>query len=653
MIRFKEVNGEGFSCFFKPFALSLDNLGLVLVVGDNKDSTSATSNGGGKTALIKTVTWALYGEFIDGDKGIEVIHKEAKKARASILFVDDESNAAYEITRIQQKNNQKLSLQVFKFDSDDWAPFEGSSKKETQKKIDQIVGMDYKTWCNTVLYGKTLNARFADRNAEDKDRKNVLKQIFNLEVFDYAREIVFNKNKENSKEIDRLKEKILVVEKEIECLDVDKLLIQRDNWDTFQANKSNSHEIKIKDFYVKINKLKSTENDAALKNEKNKLNKELKKKVIVIKDLEAELLEDQVIDSINDQWTRQSKDLDVLCKKLAKYEAFEAQLNKQLELLTEDNCPVCTSSLKEGIGAEYKNNLLGMLEEAKKDQVTTKQEIKELESKIDKNNEIVSKQKVLVNKKLSLEKECLLIKESLNKLKTKKDKCETEIKYCLDRIKEHQEAINELHQETNPFNELYNSAVASSEALQQQLNELRVSYEGAEEKALYNAFWLKAFSDKGIVSFIIDGILPKLNQLTNDKLQVLSDGDITVTYDSETINKSGDVRDKISMNTVIEGLDNVTPSSAQEKKISLATAFALMDLVASRQDKKIDIQLLDEPFDSLDKVGKQRAIAMLNEQCEHKGTILATSHDADVVGAFTNRIVVERENKKSEIKTEV
>ena len=57
-----------------------------------------------------------------------------------------------------------------------------------------------------------------------------------------------------------------------------------------------------------------------------------------------------------------------------------------------------------------------------------------------------------------------------------------------------------------------------------------------EEKALacvkdelkYYDFWTEGFSDRGLISFVIDQMLPVLNRKMNEKLQVLSDGDMMV-----------------------------------------------------------------------------------------------------------------------------
>ena len=129
-------------------------------------------------------------------------------------------------------------------------------------------------------------------------------------------------------------------------------------------------------------------------------------------------------------------------------------------------------------------------------------------------------------------------------------------------------------------------------------------------------WWKKAFSSSGIQSMLIDEAIPFLNKNVNKYLNLLSDGRYKVSFDTMKQTKSGDFRDKISVNV----FDNVTLSDSrtkfsggQERIVDIATILALNDLQAFMQNLNINILLFDEIFDSLDAENAENVILMLRK----------------------------------------
>ncbi|MEZ6841391.1 AAA family ATPase [Acinetobacter baumannii] len=59
--------------------LDLANRGLLLVQGENKDNSSADSNGSGKSSIVDALCWCLYGTTARDVTGDLVINKTAKR----------------------------------------------------------------------------------------------------------------------------------------------------------------------------------------------------------------------------------------------------------------------------------------------------------------------------------------------------------------------------------------------------------------------------------------------------------------------------------------------------------------------------------------------------------------------------------------------
>jgi len=116
-------------------------------------------------------------------------------------------------------------------------------------------------------------------------------------------------------------------------------------------------------------------------------------------------------------------------------------------------------------------------------------------------------------------------------------------------------------------------------------------------------FWKLAYSPNGIPAMLIDESIPFLNKQVAYYLDKIARGRYTVSFDTMSAIKSGEFRDKISVNV----LDNQTKansriqlSGGQARLIDIATILTLNDLQCDVQDVSFNILLFDEIFDSLD-----------------------------------------------------
>jgi len=116
-------------------------------------------------------------------------------------------------------------------------------------------------------------------------------------------------------------------------------------------------------------------------------------------------------------------------------------------------------------------------------------------------------------------------------------------------------------------------------------------------------FWKVGYSQYGIPAMLIDDSIPFLNERVAYYLDKITNGRYTVSFDTMLETKSGEFRDKISVNV----LDNQTKansrlqlSGGQTRLIDIATILTLNDLQSNVQDVSFNILLFDEIFDSLD-----------------------------------------------------
>ena len=139
--------------------------------------------------------------------------------------------------------------------------------------------------------------------------------------------------------------------------------------------------------------------------------------------------------------------------------------------------------------------------------------------------------------------------------------------------------------------------------------------------------------------------MPFLAKRANAYLRVLSDGDIKMDFTTQRELKSRDERkDEIEITWEIEGNKDYPPSGGQLKKMELATDFALMDLVATRDGGHVDILALDEILDGLDAEGSRRVVLLLKKLNNYRSSIFVVSHLPEISESFGYSVRVTKED---------
>ncbi len=165
--------------------------------------------------------------------------------------------------------------------------------------------------------------------------------------------------------------------------------------------------------------------------------------------------------------------------------------------------------------------------------------------------------------------------------------------------------------------------------------------------------WDYGFGNKGLKSLILSHVFPTLTEKTNTYLVYLSDG-AHVSFSSQTVLGTGEVREKIETTVLMEngGGSYNKASGGEQQKVDLSSLFALGDLAAERSQTRINLRLLDEPFDSLDKDGAERVVRVLEELVVPTSkTVLVMSHSDHIKSLVPNRIEVSKVNGISRLQT--
>ncbi len=143
------------------------------------------ANGHGKSALLDAITWSLWGRA-RGRTQDDLIYYGADEARVELEFLA--RGTSYRVIRSHARGMSGRrragvsDLQLQLLNGSDAQPISGNSVRETQEKIQQLIGMDYDTFINSAFLLQGRADEFTSKTPSD--RKAVLASIMGLDAYD-------------------------------------------------------------------------------------------------------------------------------------------------------------------------------------------------------------------------------------------------------------------------------------------------------------------------------------------------------------------------------------------------------------------------------------------------------------------------------------
>ncbi|MFQ6027647.1 MAG: AAA family ATPase [Dehalococcoidia bacterium] len=174
------------------------------------------SNGHGKSALLDAITWSLWGKA-RGKTQDDLISYGADESRVELEF--SARDTRYRVIRSHARGGARRrsgvsDLQLQLLDGEAAQPISGNSLRETQAKIEQIVGMDYDTFINSAFLLQGRADEFT--NKTPADRKAVLSSILGLDIYDRIQAQARERANEKKTDVDRLEGSFSQIQREIE-----------------------------------------------------------------------------------------------------------------------------------------------------------------------------------------------------------------------------------------------------------------------------------------------------------------------------------------------------------------------------------------------------------------------------------------------------
>ena len=146
----------------------------------------------------------------------------------------------------------------------------------------------------------------------------------------------------------------------------------------------------------------------------------------------------------------------------------------------------------------------------------------------------------------------------------------------------------------------------------------------AEEKKNFNKtwyevmrFWEKAFSEQGVIKYIIANVLEYFNERCNFYLSYLTNSKYFVEFDQE-------LNEKIETDGRL--VQYISLSGGEKRKINLAIMLGLKDLLLLTDSSHVDLLFFDEVAENIDEEGVQGLHQLLQEIKKNK-TVFVITHN--------------------------
>jgi exonuclease SbcC len=154
-----------------------------------------------------------------------------------------------------------------------------------------------------------------------------------------------------------------------------------------------------------------------------------------------------------------------------------------------------------------------------------------------------------------------------------------------------------------------------------------------------------AFGKDGVPALLIEQALPEIETQANEILDRLSDGRMSVSFETERQFKDKKREDKkqtldILISDAFGRREYELFSGGEAFRINFAIRLALSRVLAGRAGARLQTLVIDEGFGSQDADGIQRLIEAINLVSRDFAKILVITHLDELKDAFPSRIEV-------------
>ena len=543
------------------------------------------TNGTGKSSIPLLIEEALFNKNSKGIKKVDIVNRNNNENGYTISLDFEVDDRVYNIT-VGRKASIKVVLTC------DGEDISSHTATNTFKSIQNVVGMDFKTFSQLVYQSTTSSLQFL--TATDTNRKKFLIELLNLDNYLTLFDNFKTAHKEASNEVAGIRGSIETINSWISTNPV-KSSTKKDLMEVPEApEEAISKRALVQEKLANILDI----------NSKININNQYKSQMAELSALELtkEVEMPEGLGELNEEFTSLKTIIaqaDAVVRKIEKLGDScptclqDIDSDKHMELLEEQKSTVSVSTKRKNEVQNLVINLKKQLLEYKNHQ-TTVEKFEKLSTLID--NKLPSK----TEDKLELE-------EKINKFTVEISKKQSEIR-----------DISSQNNEITKFNTELDYLVKQVKAFKLKLLSEESNLKKTNDVYANLEVLKKAFSTNGLVAYKIENLVKDLEDLVNQYLAELSDGrfglEFVVTNDKLNVVISDEGRD----------IDILALSSGELARVNTSTLLAIRKLMSTLSKSKINVLFLDEVIGVLDDEGREKLIEVLLK--EHDLNTFLVSH---------------------------
>lgn len=627
--------------------LNLADRQLVVIQGVNEDDSSADSNGSGKSTVPDALCWAWYGTTARGEEGDRLVNRfVGKDCRVTSTAIDGDD--VYRATRHRKHKVGKNTFQIHKLNTatGDWIDLTKGTEKLTQELADSIVGCPYEVFRSAIYAGQNDMPNLPGMT--DKQLKILVEEAAGVTLLERAYEearqrlrTIQESTSAKRTAVERADERLVEARERVEAAE---LQIQE-----FEDRRKSFITVRTADLAVaaKTAKAQKTELEAIDHAGLVRQIAELDAKIAAVDVERAEerrLAED--VGKTERAVARAESELDGVILSIARLKGELDDVEHQI------GCP-CSSCARPITAAEIapaKAAVQGRIDGAKVNESTLRAALKVTQKALENAREALLKFRASMTDISATSAQRASLSSELHDYETRKLSLARDVR-DLQRIKAE---IDAKTTEANPGATALARAQADVEACEVQLAEATKAYDDATVHLQIAELAAKVFSPAGVRAHILDEVTPFLNDQTAKYLSTLSDGNLNATWTTLVKNAKGELREKFSIeiDSASAGESYKLISGGEKRKVQIAAALALQDLVANRATKPIEIFIGDEIDTALDRAGVERLTVVLEEKARERGSVFIISHQ-DLKDWCSQQITLRKKDKRSTLEETV
>lgn len=631
---------------FGPFASAeydLSRPGLTVIEGEYVGH-GCDSNGSGKSALLDAPTWCLYGrtlrERVSKDDVVRLLFRnvgggtlEAQRDERGALARPDAGcsvevhlvNGPRPVKVTRYQGHPLLGNRVELYVSG--TPVTQGRDAMTQAAIEQEIGLDYRTFVNSVAFGAGADVRsfFA---ATDAERKAIMDRLLSLEVYADAERFARSKAKIVQGGLD-------VAVRRREALKATLISQARMRRELMSADEVQAKSDRLA---TATRHLASLTKRAALlrgrlRESKQKLKLRRREATRVERAYQrACALFERKVSSLERRIIAAERDI---ASERAEARAATGSAGRTSTLVGLP-CPTC----KQTVSRKFARAVAAQAEQMCAEHVATAERIE---------RETLQPLRTELARTVEPERPRL---DAYEKARSRWEVRRSAYRANGARVEAAQEAKAEFEREVGEAQARADKIKAEIASTKRGLRELRDATKGLRSELAKLEFWVEGFGNAGIKSFLIEAEVPVINRVATQYAQRLLGPGASVRLSATRDLKGGGQREELVVHAVIPGctVSYATASKGQKKRLDLCILLAFRDVVSRRSVKAFEQFFADELFDGLDETGEEFVIELLRD-LSAKCPVTLVTHSPRLKSASDQVITVRHENGVAIVET--